>query len=178
MMTVTKERFVRGDRVVTVVTTDESRVVDWNDIDVCIESDDWTGETPWENCDGWEHEFDREGWNDHPDRAKSRGRVNRSARDGGPGYIIIEDDTVRGWGVPEDRIAEVKRKALDQLVDWYENGWEVWQVTAEYGDFSDSIGGVYEDAGCSDHAEQVGEELRAEVAAQLEDAGYIVEGRP
>jgi hypothetical protein len=39
-MSVTKERFVRGDRVVTVVTTDESRVVDWNDIDVCIESDD------------------------------------------------------------------------------------------------------------------------------------------
>ena len=177
--TVSVNTMVLGDRMITVTTKDESRVVQWDDIEGSVESDDCYGECPWDDCDGWEHEFEREHWNDHDDKLYSRGRVNRNWRDGGSGYIVIDDDTIRDkWGVSEDRIAEVKRDAIDQLVKWYENGWCYVVACARYDDYSDYLGGILTDDGCNDHAEECVEQCRHEVAAQLERDGYIVEGRP
>jgi hypothetical protein len=77
-----------------------------------------------------------------------------------------------------EAIARAKRKALDQLVRWYTDGWSEWWVRAEYGDFESSVGGILEDHDCTDYAEDCLLDARHEVAGQLEDAGYTVTGRP
>ena len=181
------ETFVRGDKVVTIVETEADRTVDFDDIEGRGESDDWGAQAPWEECDGWEHEFVPERWNEHEGKKDSAGWVRRSARDGGSGCIEIDDETVIGWGhtrrngesvqVWRERIAVVKRKATEQLVEWYTNGWYISVACATYGDYTDCLGGIYDEP-WGDHTTECVRECRLNVADQLEDDGYIVVGRP
>ena len=183
----TTELLVRGDKIVRIVTTEEERVVDYDDIVGRGESDDWHTDAPWEECDGWEHEFHKDGYYTHEGLRDSRGWVNRTTRNGGSGYIEIDDDTVIGWGctgpsgcskqVRAERIARAKRDALDQLVKWYSDGWYVSVAIAEYGDYSDCVGGIWDEP-WGDYTRELVEERRANVADQMEDDGYEVIGRP
>jgi len=172
-----------------IITTvkEESRYVEWDDIEGRAEQDDWSGDAPWEECDGWDHEFHRVGYYTHEGVRDSRGWVNRTTREGGSGWIEVDDETVVGWGctgypgcskqVRAETIARAKRVATEQLVKWYSDGWYVSCAIAEYGDYLDSVGGIYDEA-WGDHAEEMVLECRHNVADQLEDDGYEVSGRP
>ncbi len=183
----TTELIVQDDKILRVVTTETERVIDFDDIVGRGEQDDCHSGAPWEECDGYEHEFHTIGWRDNDGWEDSRGRVNRPPRDGGSGYITIDDETVIGWGctgpsgcskqVRAETIALAKRKALDQLVEWYTNGWYESCAIAEYGDYVDSVGGIWDEP-WGDYTEELVLECRNNVADQLEDDGYIVENRP
>jgi hypothetical protein len=173
--------------VVTETTvTEVERYVDWDDIEGSFEPDDWANESPWEWCDGWEHGFERESHWDHTARTEHYSYVNRN-HGCGRGYIVVDDADVIDWGcvgtsgcskqVRFETIARAKRKATEQLVNWYENGWHVNCAIAKYEDYVNSVGGIYDDA-WGDYSRECVEECRHEVAAELEKDGYIIEGRP
>ena len=181
-----KQRIITADKIVTVetVVTEDDRVVDYSDIEQRVEYDEWYNETPWESCDGWEHEFVGTGYYDHDDRRNHYSYVNRAARDGGCGFIIVTDESVIEWGcvgptgcskqVRFEAIAAAKRKATEQLVKWYENGWEWFTAVAEFEGYMHCVGGI----DCMDYAEEVARECAAEVVDELERDGYIVENQP
>lgn len=183
----TIETIVKDDKVVTIETIEHDRVVDFDDIEGHAEPDDCY-ESPWSDCDGWEHEFSKDSYYDHEGREDSYARVNRTSRNGGSGYIEIDDDQVVKWGctgpsgcskqVRFEAIAAAKRKATIQLVKWYEDGWYNSVACATYGDYSNYLGGIIDDDGCSDYLDECILECRMEVAAQMECDGYEVVGQP
>lgn len=168
-------------------TVENDRYVDWNDIKGHIEGDDCNGEAPWENCDGWEHEVENPSNWDHDDRTDSYTYYNRGRFNGGDGYVIVDDSDVIKWGctgpsgcskqVRFETIAAAKRKATEQLVKWYEDGWHCYAAIASYGDYSASVGGIYDDV-YGYYAHECAEEMRHEVAYQMERDGYIIKGEP
>ena len=178
---------IEEDKIVKTTVEEFDRYVDWDDIKGYIEGDDWTGEAPWEHCDGWEHTFDKDGYWDHDDKRDHYSYVNRSSREGGSGYIDVDDDDVVKWGcvgptgcskqVRFEAIARAKRKATEQIVKWYEDGWHVNCAIAKCGDYISSIGGIY-DTSWGEHSHECAEECRREVAAEMERDGYIVEDQP
>lgn len=157
----------------------EARYVEWDDIKGESVPDEW-GEAPWKNCDGLEHGFHlvRYGYD------RSRGSYAWVNRRDTPGYIEITDKTIRDWGVGypgcskqvmAEAIAARRREATEQLVSWYQDGWDVWLATARYGDYTDCVGGIYDE---DEYAGESVEECRHNVADQLESDGYTVVGRP
>lgn len=186
-----QEQVLTGDKVVQVTTRVEvaDRVVQWDDIEARVEYDDCTCETPWENCDGWEHEaqyFSR--MDDLPIEAKESVRCCWNQGDRDYIWLTIEDkDIVTKWGLPSwiengaskqvraEWIADTKRKAYEQLADWYSNGWSWYGAVAEYGDICESVWGIDDE----DYAQEVAEtDMRWQVVSELEAAGYIVENQP
>lgn len=161
-----------------------NKIVDYNDIEQRIEYDDFYNETPWDNCDNWKHEWVGTGYYDHEGREDHYSYVNRAVRDGGCGFIIVDDRDVIKCGcvgptgcskqVRFEAIAAAKRKATEQLVKWYENGWTWYTAVAEYGKYMYCAGGI----DCEKYAYEVAYECACEVVAQLESAGYIVENQP
>jgi hypothetical protein len=183
----TVEMFVREDKVIRVETTEFERTIDFDDIVGSVEYDEHYTEAPWDNCDGWEHEFHHErsdGFYDDPDKRDSHTRVNCSRYNDDTGYIEVTDEQVIEWGctgypgcskqVRFESIARAKRAATIQLVKWYTYGWHWFSAIAEYGRYSDSCSGIDDPI----YAAEVAEECRREVAAQLENDGYIVENQP
>jgi hypothetical protein len=182
-----KKTILTADKVVTIETTvtERPRVVQYEDIvdAMKVEFDDWNTEAPWEQCDGWEHDARQLGYYDHEDLVNSRGYARTDWNE--PNMLIEVDDDVivDQWGcdgyhgaskqVRFELIAQVKRRALDQLVKWYENGWSYYTVGGEYEDQSDHIGGV----DCLDYAEELRYECADNVVNQLESEGFIVEGQ-
>lgn len=183
-METTTERFVTDDKVVRVTTTKEPRVVDFDDIEGSVEYDEYFQDAPWDYCDGWEHEFIESRRFDHDGYEDSVGAVCRSYCNESSGFISIDDSTVVGWGcdgypgcskqVRAESISRAKRKATEQLVKWYENGWEWYVASAEYGDYADSVSGI----DCTEYAKECAKECRRVVAAEMERDGYIVENKP
>lgn len=161
-----------------------SEIVDYDDIKIRVEYDDWDQRAPWEDCDGWEHEFRGTGYKDHPRARLGYNYVNRPALQGGCGYIVVEDSDVIRWGcdgyygcskqVRAEAIAAAKRKATEQLVKWYEDGWQWYDVCAEWGDYHESMCGI----DCPDYAQTVGREFADNIADNLEADGYTVINRP
>jgi hypothetical protein len=183
MQTSTRREILEKKIVVTETTvTETERYVDWDDIKGEVEPDDWSGETPWENCDGWDHEVEKTSHWDHEDRTESHTYYS-SGRYSEKGFIIVAGHnhyagpTGCSKQVRFETIARSKRKATEQLVNWYENGWHVNCAIAKYEDYVNSVGGIYDDA-WGDHSRECVEECRHEVAAELEKDGYIIEGRP
>lgn len=178
-------RVLTADKIIEVSTVVKDRAVYFNDIldSVKVEYDNFY-EAPWEHGDGWEHEFVGCGYYDHPNASQGWNYVNRPVRDGGCGYIVLDDDWCEknlysGYSgcskqVRAESIAASKRKMMGQLVNWYENGWEWYCVYSEYDGYTTAIGGVdsYE------YAEELREEIALEIAAQMESDGYIVEDKP
>ncbi|MHA2135985.1 MAG: hypothetical protein ACW99J_19165 [Candidatus Thorarchaeota archaeon] len=180
-----KERFVTDNKIVVVEITEHDRIVDYDDIlnAVSVEEDDWTGETPWDNSDGYEHTTRSFGYHDDEGIRESRGyaRCDRNSV-----LIEIDDATLEMWGnydyyhnagcskqVARELVAQTKREALDRLVEWYVNGWTWYYVSGEYAGYNDSVGGV----DCRDHAEELRYEIADEIASDMEVAGYIIENR-
>lgn len=183
----TVELLVRDEKIVRIETTEFDRVVDFDDIVGSIKPDDWTGETPWDNYDGWDHEFSDCNAYSHDDAGYARGYVVGD-RNRASGFIEIDDaDIVDKWGhtrrdgeskqVWLERVARVKRDALEQLVDWYSNGWSCLLACADHGDYTDSVGGIYDDID-SDYIKEMVLECRLEVASRMESDGYIIQGKP
>lgn len=179
-----------GDVLVhTTVTTEvESAYVDFDDILAAVEispDDSMSGETPWNWCDGFAHTVER----------LSRFDEERDTADQRRGYcysdshrerIIITaqwDADLYRWyhdngasrQVAGEMVALSLRKRLDQLVKWYTNGWEWWHCGGEYKGCSDGVGGIDDYRYAHD---EVRRECAENIAHQLEQAGYIVAGRP
>jgi hypothetical protein len=169
--------------------TQESAVVQYADIlDATeVERDADYHERPWENCDGWNHEFvtDTSFWPDF-DRTQMRGYVRSTqCTDSGIIETTVKDMMLSTWEdhhkrgaskqVARELEAEGLRKAIDQLVKWYEEGWEWFGVKCEYLGAEASVWGVDDE----DYAnEYVRDEIAGEVSHELERDGWLVEGQP
>jgi hypothetical protein len=181
-----RETILTDDEVIDVTTTVRRRPrrVDWSDIETTVEYDDCYSESPWESCDGYEHDVQ---WLRHPDdneqcqRGYGWSSANRQA------FVITIDDSIviNKWGHTRrpgeskqtwlERVAFYKAQTIDQLVKWYSDGWEWYVASASYGDYRESVGGI----DSYSYAEQMAEdELRWEVAATLERAGFIIQNKP
>ena len=77
--------------------------------------------------------------------------------------------------VAREMVALSMRKRLDQLVEWYANDWEWWYCGGEYKGCSDGVGGIDDYRYAHD---EVRRECAENIAHQLEQAGYIVKGKP
>ncbi len=188
-MPTTTKRDVRDDTIVTTVTTvtETDRIVDYDDIlaAVSVEYDEWFHDAPWDNCDGFEHEYNTVGYYDHDGITDSRGcgwsDANRERF-----VITISDDQIREWGnydyyradgcskqVARELVAQVKRNTLDQLVKWYSNGWEWYTVHGDYLGYQASVGGVdsYE------YAETLRYEIADEIGDSMLEDDYVIHNR-
>lgn len=184
------ERILTADTIVTVETIvrTQPRTVDWADIVASVESDDDMG-APWKEHDGWEHSLEPV---EDPRANNSAGYIYRSlydswADDRYRGAVVkIDDDTLAEWGhVPHageakqvfrERMAEVRREAVKHLVKWHTEGADWFGAVAEFKGYRASVWGILGEY--SEAQEMAETEQRAEVAAQLEAAGYIVTGTP
>jgi hypothetical protein len=167
----------------------DSAIVDFDDILGATEvvPDECSQDTPWDNCDGFEHTAKPS--RDHCDtKRKSRGCCLDS---GNRQHVIIELPEGEDYGVAEyhsergasrgvcaEMVSIARQKTLDLLTGWYENGWQYWGVKCDFErlgqDFSDSIWGIDDDK----YADDLREEIALNVASQLEIAGYTVTGKP
>lgn len=166
----------------TTTTTVESAEIDFADIleAVRIEPDCMSG-TPWDNCDGFDHEARPIGYDSQ--RIHSRG----SCWDAGNRCRVVItvpwDDGLEGWyrergatrQVAREMVAQCLRSAIDQLTKWYEQGWDWYVCEGEFKGCSDSIGGI-------DDYDYANGECRTEVAfgiaCQLGKRGYVITGKP
>ena len=177
------EKTVVGDKIVTTTVTEDDKYVDWDDIKGEAEPDDWSGETPWESCCGYDHETENTCYRDHEDRTESYTYFNRGGCYGDKGYIIVSDaDLYEGppgcsKQVRFETMERSRRTMTEQLVKWYENGWYVYCAVAKYKDYIGSLGGIYGDS-WSDYVKEHVEDCRHEVADEMELDGYIIEDRP
>ena len=117
-----------GDTVAIVGIELTPAVIDWQEILDCItiEPDD-CHESPWENCDGYEHEIEDSNRSIHGHMAVfHNGRWKT---------INLEYDTdLYNWyrergaskQVAEQLTRQSMRKRTEQLVSWYSNGWQWW----------------------------------------------------
>jgi len=151
--------------------------------------DQYESMTPWEHCDGFEHTATPE--RRFRDEADARAMQGSVYCDGHRERLVVELPAKADYGifdyarrngasrqVAAEMVAAERRRTLAQLVDWYGNGWEWYGVRCRFetlGDeYSDSLWGI-DDAG---YAETLKEEIALNVAAQLEEAGYTVTGKP
>lgn len=179
------ERIATEDKIVTVetVVTVEERHIDYNDILESVEvvADDY-GESPLDNCDGFEHELVKHTYHDHEDRdkyANNQVYVDRSRY-----YINLKDDNglfryyrERGASrqVAAELVAADKRRRIEYIKEIYENGYEAWGIKGEYNGYEASVWGVDD----YDYAERdVRHEVAAEIVYQLEKDDYIVTNKP
>jgi hypothetical protein len=179
-----------GDVLVqTTVTTEvESVYVDFDDILAAVEvspDDSMNGEAPWDWCDGYVHTVERVS---RLDEARDKADLRRGYcySDGHRERIIITaqwDDDLYRWHrdngasrqVAREMVALSMRKRLDQLVKWYTHDWEWWYCGGDYKGCADGVGGIDD----YDYAhDEVRRECAENIAHQLEQAGYIVAGRP
>jgi hypothetical protein len=166
---------------------------DWLLDRVEVEPDDDAG-MPWDNCDGWEHQLESLSEYFHfscglEDFKKTRGYIHN--RGGRCERVVVTDesycgDTVqsrinylrlRGASkqVAREKVAANDRQYIDQLVEWYNNGYACVTVALEV-----DIGGtIYEDT-CggfeADYEDEAKLEIARNVAAELANDGYIVTG--
>lgn len=166
-------------------------VIEWRDlIDVhseVVEDDTYMME-PWQSCDGWEHTFHRDTtyWPDHIDASQMRGFVrgtyhtNAGVVEVNPKQAMLPDWEYyhqRGASkqVARQMAAQSLAKCIDQLVAWYEDGWQWYGVICQCRGHEASIWGVDD----RKYAEQeVIPQMANEVASQLEAEGWIITGRP
>jgi len=150
--------------------------------------DEGFGETPWDNCDGFEHTCTPAHRFDF-DPSDMRGQCYC---DGHRERVVIQLPKGEDWGVYQyhrergasrqvaaEMVAENRRHTLDQLVKWYRDGWQwfgvIWDFEVLGEEFNDSLWGIDDD----DYAErEVRPEIADNVAAELEKAGFTVTGRP
>lgn len=186
-MTTKTLKFREGDKLITSTVTVENAVIDFQDIlDACEIVDDDLCETPWENCDGYEHTATPA--HKMPDAANVRGMQGCTYSEWERESVVIQlakgdvwkvGEFVRERGASRQVAAEAnaanRRKTLEQLVKWYRHGWSYYGVKCEYEGAEASVWGVDD----YDYADtDVRREMAEDVAAQLEKDGYTVVNRP
>ena len=179
-------RIAANGAVVTTTTRTEvtPAVVEFQDIlDACEITPDEDCDAPWDNSDGWEHHL--ESVDDASDNDSDNALIDERGRYGRRQRVVLDDCGLptaacfhaRGasWGVATMLAAEAKRKAIAQLVKWHNQGWEYWAVSCDFLDATASLCGVDD----FDYADgDVREQIASEVASQLEQWGYVVNGKP
>jgi len=155
-----------------------------------VEIDQDTTETPWSIGDGWEHETipasatpycmevsAMRGYA-HSGRLYDRGQLIELPADEDYGIFKYLRERGATKQVAREAVAAARRKTLDQLVEWYSDGWEWWTVACEF----TVLGKLYCDSlsmiDSHDYAEEQREEIALEVAGQLEADGYTVTNQP
>lgn len=169
-----------GDTMVLVSVETQPAIIDFEDIleAVQVEPDEGMNETPWDTCEGLEHTLRLPRTDCETD---SDACIHHDRR-----YRIFEvpyDHDLYRWyrsngasrQVAQEAVARSRQRTIEQLANWYQNGWEWWAVSCEFMGESASVCGVdsYEYAS-GDCAQDIAEE----VAAQLIKAGYTVNGLP
>ena len=183
-----RKTFRDGNVMISVETA--PAVIEFADIldATKVVSDEYETMTPWENCDGFEHEAIPSRC--LPDEADARAMHGYIYWDRerhvltlpkGEDYGIYQYMRAQGASrqVAAEAVAAKRRRTLDQLKGWYANGWQWHGVKCNFEvlgeEFEASVWGIDDE----DYAErEVKQEIALEVAAQLEAAGYTVIGRP
>lgn len=171
--------------VTTTVSVDDAEI-QWEDIlsAVKVEPDEFY-DTPWDNCDGWDHDVqimrygpDHDGMGASDRWAWSRGeRVSV--------WLTLTDKNLTSWQyfhargaskqVAHELAARVLADSYAQLNKWYSDGWEWWVASIEFKRHYASCGAIDD----YNYAEkEVAIDLAHEVAAELEKDGYTVVGKP
>jgi len=184
-----RNTFRHGDTMIAV----ESRpaTIAFDDLLTTTEVvyDEHESMTPWEQCDGFEHTATPERrFREEANAHEMQGSVYC---DGHRERLVIALPQEEDYGiyqymrergasrqVAREAVAAERRRTLAQLVKWYDSGWEWYGVHCRFealGDeYQDSLWGI-DDA---EYAETLKEEIALNVAAQLEEAGYTVTGKP
>lgn len=76
--------------------------------------------------------------------------------------------------VARELAAAERRRSIQQLVKWYENGYESWYVSGSYRGRESSVGWDDEDTAATEGIRHVADEI----ASELERDGYIISGEP
>jgi hypothetical protein len=151
--------------------------------------DNDSGETPWDNCDGFEHTCTPAHRLDF-DPSDMRGNCYC---DGHRERVVIQlpkdrdcwevAKYARAHGASRQVAAELaaanRRHTLDQLVKWYSDGWQWYGVRCSFEilgkEFNDSLWGIDDYNYAED---EVKPEIADNVVSQLEKDGFTVIGRP
>jgi len=184
-----RNTFRHGDTMIAV----ESRpaTIAFDDLLAATEVvyDEHESMTPWEQCDGFEHTATPERrFREEADAREMQGSVYC---DGHRERLVIELPQEEDYGiyqymrergasrqVAREAVAAERRRTLARLVKWYDSGWEWYGVRCRF----EALGDEYHDSlwGIDDakYAGTLKEEIALNVAAQLEEAGYTVTGKP
>lgn len=187
-----KLEFRVGDVMISSVTKVRPAIIDYDDIFAMttVENDNHS-DAPWDDCDGWEHSFVEAGNLAYETEIMENAQGVVRSRDRHGVILINTDDVKKKWmgeyspfsgesrQVYEERIARTKRKAIEQLVDWYENGWSVWVVSCEFLGADESVGGVWgDDSGSDEHVTEMRHEIAGQVAGALKKRGFEIVHEP
>lgn len=149
--------------------------------------DDNNSDRPWDNCDGWKHEF--ESTNSYLPLGDYYSYQNyvRASHHTNNGFITtnVRDLGLSTWKyyhhlgaskqVAHELEAQGLQQAISQLKTWYEDGWYWYGVTCEYGDYEAGVWGIDDEEYAND---SVVDEIASEVAHMMERDGWLVEGEP
>ncbi len=186
-----RTQFRDGDTMIAVETAPAT--ISFKDILAATQvfADNDETMTPWEHCDGFEHEcIEHPGSMEHVDNPREMQGWGR-AWDSGASFVIVLDKDedygiykyMRKRGaskmVAREAVALERRRTLAQLVKWYENGWTWYGVKCEMTVLDDvyeaSVYGIDDD----EYARrEVAGEIASEVAGQLERDGYTITDKP
>ena len=180
-----RNTFRHGDTMIAVESTPAT--VAFADILAAtrVVDDNHNSEAPWEMWDGWAHTA-----TPARDFANARAMQGYCYADGDRIVLRLpsgDSDGVYKYArergatrqVAAEMLAEQRRQVLARLVKWYENGWQWYGVRCTF----EALGEEYEDSiwGIDDPdyaATDIANDVAAEVAARLEEAGFTVTGRP
>jgi len=105
-------------------------------------------------------------------------------RDGWHRVVLKGDGLVTpDWwrvGLSKQRAAEMaaeqNRRTAELVTRWRRDGWEVVTVSCELYEYTASVSGVYEPDAA--YLDELRADMAREVAAQMEEDGYLIEGVP
>ncbi len=184
-----RKQFRDGDTMIAVETAPAVIEFQSNVDSTEIVEDNDESMTPWEHCDGFEHEYIEPRRFDHVDDPRDMLGWGWSGDRGESFVIQLADDDygiydyMRAQGaskqVAREAVALERRRTLAQIVKWYSQGWQWYGVKCEFTVLDD----VYEASlwGIDDFdyaARDIVDEITGDVAHQLEKAGYTVTGKP
>lgn len=174
-----------GDTLITVTLKTELAVVDYADILDATEVvyDEHHNETPWDSCDGYEHTVTPSRDMEHADADKMQGYCYHDRQrvvitlPKGEDYGVFDYWRERGASkqFAAEKSAEARRRTIEQLVKWYEDGWEWYGVKCEFKDEHESVWGI-DDPDYAD--EYVRHDIAGQMAYALEKNVYTVVNKP
>lgn len=188
---------VRDDEVVRTVETYHPRTVTWEQLlKGCKVEEDRYADLPWENGTVEDHTVepvdscaqlrmelggawprDRRPTHPHNVYRDDRGRWQRVVLKGDG---LSTPDWWRERGLSKQRAAECaaaqNRQTAELVTRWRRDGWEGVTVSCSLYEYSDGVSGVYDPD--SAYLDELREEMAREVAAKMEEDGYLIEGMP
>ena len=177
---------VRGDKVARIVVTERPRSVTWEQLlKGCKVEEDRYADPPWDMGTVEDHTVESIGRLDRDD-------LRREAHDtycddrGTWQRVVLKGDglSTPGWwrerGLSKQRAAEMaaeqNRRTAEQVARWRRDGWEVVTVSCSLYEYGDSVSGVYDPD--SAYLRELQEDMAREVAHQMVQDGYVIEGMP